>query len=95
MKSNIKKAKGDMHGVALKDEKMRLAQILRFGPPSLRSADSVFAKFIDIAKILVISYSEARALTIIAPSLMHISPLRQGSRKSKFASHHIGYLLSE
>ena len=49
----------------------------------------------DIAKILDISYSEARALSIIAPSLMHISPARQGSRRSKFAAHHIGYLLSE
>jgi hypothetical protein len=34
----------------------------------------VFAKFLDIAKILHISYSEARALTIIAPELMNISP---------------------
>ena len=55
----------------------------------------MYAKFVDIAKILDISYSEARALSIIAPSLMHISHSRQGSRRSKFASHHIGYLLSE
>jgi hypothetical protein len=55
----------------------------------------VYAKFMDIAKILDISYSEARALSIIAPSLMHISPPREGSRRSKFAAHHIGYLLSE
>ena len=56
-----------MQGAALKDEKRRLAQMLRFGPPGLRAADSVFAKYIDIDKILDISYSEARALTIIAP----------------------------
>ena len=95
MSTNIKTARGDMRGVTLKDEKRRLAQILRFGPPGLRTAESVFAKFLDIAKILHISYSEARALTIIAPSLMNISPARERSRRSKFAAHHIGYLLSE
>ena len=67
MSTNIKTARGNMQGVNLKDEKRRLAQMLRFGPPSLRAADSVFTKYIDIAKILDISYSEARALTIIAP----------------------------
>ena len=74
MATNIKRKRGRLQGVALKDEKRRLAQMLRFGPPSLRAADSVFAKYIDIAKILDISYSEARALTIIAHSLMHICP---------------------
>ena len=45
--------------------------------------------------ILDISYSEALELTIKVPSLMHISPPREGSRRSKFTAHHIGYLLSE
>ena len=34
-------------------------------------------------------------MTLIAPSLMHISAPQEGPHRSKFAAHHIGYLLSE
>ena len=95
MATNARRKRGSYLVASLKDEKRRLAQTLRFGPPSLRAADTVFAKFIDIAKILDISYSEARALTIIAHSIMHISHPREGSHRSKFAADHIGYILSE
>jgi hypothetical protein len=39
MTAYIKTARGAMQGVALKEEKRRLAQTLRYGPPSLRTAD--------------------------------------------------------